>query len=122
MLKNKKRSAEEMRSFLITFAVVLSYVVFVMIGMIVVKYNPWVMVITDYAILPIGLATILFLYLFAMTYEKKQAEKIPEKTRECVRLYGEGKSFNEIKEQMGLSSPSDVKRMLTEFCQRGVEG
>jgi hypothetical protein len=101
---------------LITFAIVLSYVVFTVIGMVIVKYNPRFLLIIDYAILPIGLSTILFLYLFAVTYEEKRAQIVPEDVRQCVKYYGEGKSFNEIRDLMGLSSPADVKRLIEKYC------
>lgn len=118
-IKEKRSlSPDKIRAYLITFAVVLSYLVFTVIGMIIIKYNPGLLPYLDYAFFPIGLSTIMFLYLFAMTYEKKRASLISPEVKECVKLYGEGKSFNEIKELMGLSSPSDVKRLITEYCNR----
>jgi hypothetical protein len=112
---------DEVRSNLITFAVVLSYVVFAVIGMIIAKYRPAILDYLDYAFFPIGLATILFLYLFSQTYERKRRIEVTDEVNECARLYGEGKSFNEIKDEMELSSTSDVKRMITKFCElKGV--
>lgn len=115
--KKKETSPDEIRSWLITFAVLLSYIVFTVIGMIILKYNPVLAYYLDYAFIPIGLCTILFLYLFAMTYEKKRATEISDDVKECARLYGEGKSFNEIRDLMSLSSQADVKRLITKFCK-----
>ena len=113
----KKLSPDEIRSWLLTFAVVLSNVVFMVIGMILAKYNPAILNYLDYAFFPIGLSTMLFIYLFAMTYKRKRKVQIDDKVRECVRLYGEEKSFSDIKEIMGLSSTGDVKRLLTKYCK-----
>ncbi len=115
--KKKEASPDQIRSWLITFAVILSYVVFTVIGMIIIKYNPILVLYLDYAFIPIGLCTILFLYLFAVTYERKRATEISADVKECARLYGEGKSFNEIRDLMELSSQADVKRLITKFCK-----
>lgn len=115
-MKKRKMKPDEIRSLLITFAISLSYVVFLVMGIVISKYNPWVMKYIDYAYIPISLSTILFLYLFAVTYEQKRKTEVSQKVKTAARLYGEGKSFQEIKDLLELSSVADVKRLITKYC------
>jgi len=117
LMELKKYSPEEIRSSLITFAIVLSYIVFLTMGMIIRKHLPIVDRYLDISIVPIGISTIAFLYLFAITYEKRRQTKLSPEVLEASRLYGEGKSFEEIKEVMELTNVSVVKRLLTRYCK-----
>jgi hypothetical protein len=105
------------RSYLLTFTVVLSYMVFTLFGMIVAKYNPWILNFLDLAFIPVGLTIILIMYLFAFTYEKRKQVALSKEVLQAVRLYGEGNSFQKIKEDMGLSHINEVKRMITTYCK-----
>ena len=116
-MKLPKLAPERMRQYLLTFTVCLSYFVFVIFGIIITKYNIEVVKYVDLFFIPVGLSTILFLYLFALTYEQKIALKLNEKVKRCAVLYGEGNSFAEIKEKLGLGNVSEVKRLLTQFCK-----
>jgi len=116
-MKIKKLTPQRMRQFLITFNVCLTYFVFTIFGMIIVKYNYVVIQYVDIFFVPIGLSSILFLYLFALTYENKLNIKLSDTVKECARLYGLGWSFERIKDELNLNNPNDVKRLLTEFCK-----
>lgn len=115
-MKKRKMKPDEVRSYLITFAISLSYVVFLVMGIVIAKYHPNVTKFIDYAYIPISLSTILFLYLFAVTYEQKRKIEVSKQVKDCAKLYGEGKSFQEIKNILELSSVADVKRLLTKYC------
>jgi len=115
-MKKKNLKPDEVRSYLITFAISLSYVVFLVMGIVIAKYHPSITKYIDYAYIPISLSTILFLYLFAVTYEQKRKTEVSEKVKTCAKLYGEGKSFQEIKDILELSSVADVKRLITKYC------
>lgn len=110
-------TSEELRQWLLTYVIILSYLVFATMGVIIAKYNPIVINYIDYMFMPIGLATILFIYIFALTYEKKIELRLTEDVLNCVKLYGEGKSFETIKNELNLRNVNEVKRMLTEFCK-----
>ena len=107
----------KVRSYLITFTVVISYFVFTLFGMIIAKYNPFVLNFLDLAFIPTGLTIILIMYLFAFTYEKRKETILSKEVLKAVELYGEGNSFEKIKELMGLKHINEVKRMITAFCK-----
>lgn len=111
------KTSEDLRAWLLTYVIILSYLVFATMGVIIAKYNPIVINYIDYMFMPIGLATILFIYIFALTYEKKIELRLTEDILNCVKLYGEGKSFETIKNELNLRNVNEVKRMLTEFCK-----
>lgn len=113
----KRMTPQELRSTLITFAIMLSYIVFMTMGMIIRKHFPIVDRYLDIAFVPIGLSTILFLYLFAVTYEKRMSIILSSEVKEAGRLYGLGHSFEEVKNEMGLKNVSEVKRLITTFCK-----
>jgi len=107
----------KIRSYLITFTVVTSYFVFTLFGMIIAKYNPFVLNFLDLAFIPTGLTIILIMYLFAFTYEKRKETILSKEVLKAVELYGEGNSFEKIKDTMGLKHINEVKRMITTFCK-----
>lgn len=116
-MKLPKLTPERIRQYLITFNVCLSYFVFVIFGIVITKYNIEVVKYVDIFFIPVGLSTILTLYLFALTYEQKIALKLNDKVKRCGILYGEGNSFQQIKDELGLGNISEVKRLLTQFCK-----
>ncbi len=116
-MSKRKIPDEKIRQYLLTFAICLSYVVFIVFGIFLVKYFPPVVNYLDWSIIPIGLSCVVFIYLFALTYEKRINIRLSNKTLETARLYGAGLSFKEIQEKLDLSNISDVKRRLTEFCK-----
>lgn len=116
-MKTNSITPERMRQWLITFAICLSYMTFLSMGIIIAKFNPIVLEWTDLIIFPLSFSTILFIYMFAITYEKRLAIKLTDTVKECARLYGEGLSFEKIKEKLELDNLNDVKRLLTEFCK-----
>ena len=114
---NGKLKPSKVRSYILTFTVVISYMVFTIFGMIIVKYNPFVLNFIDLIFFPVGFSIILVMYLFAFTYEKRKEVSLSSEVLEAVRLYGEGNSFQKIKEDMGLSHINEVKRMITTYCK-----
>ena len=121
-LKNKLRfkpeTHDDMRQWLITYTIILSYGVFTTMGIVIAKHNPMIVTYVDYVIMPFALATILFLYLFTLTYDQKMNDKLSDEVQQCVELYGKGYSFQKIKEELGLRNINDVKRNITEFCSK----
>ena len=114
---NGKLKPSKIRSYLLTFTVVVSYMVFTIFGMIIVKYNPFVLNYMDLMFIPTGLSVILIMYLFAFTYEKRKETILSKDVLMAVKLYGEGNSFQKIKEDMGLNHINEVKRMITTYCK-----
>jgi len=114
---NGKLKTSRIRSLILTFTVVTSYVVFTLFGMIIAKYNPWTLNFLDLAFIPTGLTIILIMYLFAFTYEKRKEVALSKDVLEAVKLYGEGNSFQKIKDDMGLSHINEVKRLITTYCK-----
>ena len=113
----KISTPSEVRSWLITFALVLSYVCFTMFGLILAKYRPAILLYLDYAFIPIGLASIFFIYLFAMTHEERKKTQIPKDVKEVAELYGKGLSFSKIAETLDhVRTVSDVKRKMEKYC------
>lgn len=113
----KNLSPEDIRQYLIAFAIILSYIVFLTIGMIIRKHYPIVDLWIDISFIPLGLSTLLFLYLFAITYEQRISVKLSDEIKEVGRLYGEKHSFQQIKDIMGLDHIETVRRMVQEFCK-----
>lgn len=116
-MKITKPTTIQLRQWLITFSVCLSYFVFTIFGVIIAKYNMLIFQYVDLLFIPIGLSTILFLYLFTLTYESKMNMKLSENVLEAARLYGEGESFQSIADKLGFKQATDIKRLLTEFCK-----
>ena len=121
-IKNKFRfnldTYDDMRQWLVTYTVILSYGVFTTMGIVIAKHNPIIVEYVDFVIMPFALATILFIYLFTLTYDKKMSEKLSNEVQQCGELYGRGFSFQKIKEELGLKNINDVKRNITEFCNK----
>ncbi len=113
----RKINPYDMRKYLLSFSICLSYVVFIVFGIFLVKYQPSIVNYLDWSIIPIGLSCIVFIYLFALTYERKISPKISQKVLDIVKLYGQGKSFKDIAIELNLSSQADVKYALEEFCR-----
>lgn len=114
----RPESHDDMRQWLITYTIILSYGVFTTMGIVIAKHNPFIITYVDYVIMPFALATILFLYLFTLTYDKKMNEKLSDTVQKCGELYGQGLSFTKIKDELGLSNINEVKRNITEFCSK----
>ena len=114
---NGKLKPSKVRSYILTFTVVITYMVFTIFGMIIVKYNPFVLNYLDLMFIPTGLSIILIMYLFAFTYEKRKEVALSSEVLEAVKLYGEGNSFEKIKEKMNLKHINEVKRMITTYCK-----
>lgn len=106
-----------LRKFLVSLSVVISYVVFTVFGVIITKYNPVIINYVDLTLIPIGLLIILIFFLFTFTIEEKINLKLDDIVLKCAKLYGEGKSFNDIQDELGLNNLNEVKRMITEFCK-----
>ncbi len=117
-IKFKPETYQEMRQWLITYTIILSYGVFTTMGIVIAKHNPIIVTYVDFVIVPFSLATILFLYLITLTYDKKVNERLSDEVQQCGELYGQGLSFLKIKEQLGLKNINDVKRNITEFCSK----
>ncbi len=113
----RKINAYDMRRYLLTFSICLSYMVFIVFGVFLVKYYPPIINYLDWSIIPIGLSSIVFIYLFALTYERKISPKVSQKVIDCAKLYGNGKSFKDIAIELNLSSQADVKKAIEEFCK-----
>lgn len=107
-----------MRQWLITYTIILSYGVFTTMGIVIAKHNPIIVEYVELVVMPFALATILFIYLFTLTYDKKTNEKLSDEVQRCGELYGEGLSFLKIKDELGLKNINDVKRNITEFCSK----
>ena len=113
----KMKRPSEIRFFLLTYGIIVTYVSCIIMGIIIAKYQPWIMNIIDLTIFPISALSFFLLYLFSLTYEKKINVRLNEKTLECAKLYSKGLSFEKIKEKLELNHITDVKRMLIEFCK-----
>ncbi len=106
-----------MRNFLIIYGIIISYTSCILIGIIIAKNKPIIVNYTDMFILPIALFSFLFMWLFTFTYEKKIVIKLDDITLKCAELYGEGNSYNDIKDKLGLDHINQVKRRIEIFCK-----
>ena len=107
----------KIRSKLLSLTVVISYLVFTSFGIVLAKYEPRILDYTDLALIPLGLTIILIMYLFTYTYEKRKQYIFTPEIIEIIKLYGEGKSFEKIKQELGLKHIQEVKRAISLFCK-----
>lgn len=108
---------KSIRSFLLMFAFLIAYLSAFTMGAIVVIRIPWVSSYIDLTIFMLSALGILFIGLFYGIYERNVNITLSERTKKIVELYGEGKSFQYIKDELDLPNISTVKQELSKFCK-----
>jgi len=86
-------------------------------GVITINRNPWFNEYIDLTIFLISAFGILFIGLFYGIYERNINISLSERTLKVVELYGEGRSFQEIKDLLDLPNIATVKQEITKFCK-----
>ncbi|MBA7490921.1 hypothetical protein ES702_01464 [subsurface metagenome] len=115
MLSNSK--VKNIRHFLLMFAFIIAYISAFTMGAITAIHNPTLKHYTDYSIFILSAFGILFIAVFYGLYERNVNITLNARTLEIVSRYGEGESFQKIKDEMSLPNIATVKQELIKFCK-----
>jgi len=115
MLKNEKM--KNIRNILLMLAFIIAYISAFTMGAISVIEYPALSQYINLTIFLLSALGILFITLFYGLYQNNIDISLDDRNLQIVELYGQGKSFQHIKDKLDLPSIATVKQELIKFCK-----